>query len=822
MIYPESNVRRGSAYLFVIGIISILVIFVLFFSRNATSRRFSTRMMTDEKKAEAVAEAAVDLVMGFVKEKMNDATDLNFYTYFRFPCDLTQASLGTADGKNIPLNLGSYNAPIEMHGNEPALSPIKSLIDELGGEDYVKVKVFCSVVYAEAFAARKDGYQVVGQSKKSAGAVGDSAKFLDSVSNLGASGDGSLSSYNSDWKLDFKLPNQTYTEKRNIKINGVPWGFKTKKKEVTITRLPPYESELKVLGTIWVKVVDELAGVTWFELKPSDPQGSMVVDVMDIIKDYLALPAACTLLTMEAVRDIAMQGDHNSSGLYWQATGLTNEISNDYDNLAPAIKNLVKSDSYGSNPQVVEKTGVFQLRAEVEYLPNGPDGKKIEKNLVANRPFKVSDIHPPAPEYTFFVANSNLLFEGGGDNPMGANLGNAINWSPSYSVASICFHNLPGGEYDNITGFSGGSGPRVQVPGMVRINSRQEMWVNTFIGTLEEPDLTEFNSLVNKKSVANYNVLPTFRWKDGGAAQRHHEVEFPVLSETNWGDDLWLPTGFENLVGVLELCTALQGPVLFFGKSFIEYPLGMRLEAKMKQKYANLVLSTKLIGDKNSPHDRSEVNLRYQNREKKYGIDGMPGYSGSGDWSPDDYKNMPANVYSLMQYAKKATHFYRSEAEFWADAKRFTGGVYDCTGVTYIIGGLTVNSVLKVKGNGILVVKENINLKKNVERVGDSTFTLMARAGAIVISSGCNKIEASCFSNYSPMIDTTNKVEIHGNLVCNEFDRADVDYLEVFFDSANCRITPLSVMRDVGKFEPKRYIVSIADNWTSYKFQKKE
>lgn len=822
MIYPEAKIRQGSAYLFVIGVISILVIFVMFFFRSTTSRRFSTRMMTDEKKAEAVAEAAVDLVMGFVKEKMNDNSDMNFYTYFRLPCDLTQDSLGTSDGKNIPLDLANYNEPIEMHGNEPALSPIKSLVDELGGEDLVKIKVFCSVTYAEAFAARKDGYQVVGQSKKSVGAVGASAKFLDSISNLGASGDGSLSSYNSDWKLDFKLPNQTYSETHKITILGIPSGFKAKKREVTITRLSPYDTELKVLGTINVKVVDELVGITWFELKPPDPDASMMIDVMSVIKDYITLPANCTLLSMEALRDQAMAGDHNGSGIYWQATGLTNAISNDYGSLAPAIKNRVDSDPYGGNPQVVEKTGVLQVKAEVEFYPNGPEGKKIEKTLVANRPFKVSDIQPPAPEYSFFIANSNLLFEGGGDNPMGVSLGNAINWSPTYSVASICIHNLPGGEYDQITGFSGGSGPRVQVPGMVRINSRQEMSINTFIGTLEEPDLTEFNALVNKKSISNYNVLPTFRWKDGPAAQRVHEVEFPVLSDTNWGDDMWLPTGFENLIGVLELCTALQGPALFFGKAHIEYPLGMRLEAKMKQRYANLVFSTKPIGAKNSPHDRSEINLRYINKEKKYGIDGMPGYSGSGDWSPDNYNNMPANVYSLMQYAKKATHFYRSEAEFWADSKRFDGGAYDCTGVTYIIGGLSTKGILKVKGNGILVVKEDINLNHNVERVGDATFTLMARAGSIIVSGGCNKIEASCFSNYSPMINTTTKVEIHGNLVCNEFDRGDVDYLEVYYDSANCRISPLSVMRDVGKFEPKRYIVSIADNWTSYKFQKKD
>lgn len=816
------SMRKGSAYLFVIGVISVLVVIVLFFFRSTTARRFSTRMMSDEKKAEAVAEASIDLVMGFVKEKMNDKTDLNFYNFFRLPCNLTTSSLGTADGKNIPLNLNSYSSPIEMLGNEPALSPIKYLIDELGGEEFVKLKVTCNVVYAEAFAARKSGYQVVGVSKKSVPAVGVSAKFLDSVANLSGPGDGSLSSYNSDWKVDFKLPNQTYVMSHSLKLKLKSWQkklVKVKRNEIRITRQTPYDTALMVLGEIWVRVT--VAGATVFKLYPSDANGSMTIDVMKYIKDFVNLDPKYTLLTMEALRDQAMDGDHNAAGMQWQASGLTNAISNDYGNLAPAIKSKINADSYGANPQVVEKTGVLQISAEVIYFPNGADGKAINKTLVAQRPFKVSDMQPPAPEYSFFIANSNLLFEGGGDNPGGVSLGSAINWSPIYSVASVCIHNLPGGEYDQITAFNGGSGPRVQVPGMVRINSRQEMAVNTYIGTTEEPELTEFNALVNKKSTANYNVLPTFRWNDSPAGQRFHEVEFPVIRETIYIDD-YTPPGFKNLMNVISLCTALEGPTQFFGKCFLEYPLGMRLEAPMKQRYANLVLSVRPIGGEDDPFDFSEVHIKYTNKEKKYGLDGMPGYSTLSDWSPDRHECMPANLYSLMQYAKKATHFYRSEGEFWADAKRFPGGVYDCTGVTYIVGELTINKPLKVKGDGILVVKSNIDINQNVLRDGDSSFSLIARAGSITMGGSCTKVEASCYSNYAPVVDSTNKIEVHGNLICNEFDRGSVDHLEVFFDSANCRISPLSVMRDVGKFEPKRYIVSVADNWASYKFVKKD
>lgn len=803
-----SQNRNGSAYLFVIGVISVLAIIVVFFFKNTSSRRFSTRMMTDEKKAEAVAEAAVDLTMGFIKEKMNKPEDLNFYPFFRYPCKLTKASLGNDTGKNIPLQLAPYQEPIEMLGNTPALQPLKYIIDELGGEDNVTVKVDCKVIYAEAFASRRDDYQVVGVSKKSVPAAGTSAKFLDSFSSAPAD-DGSLGDYHSTWKIDFKLPNQTYEDSHKIYVSGIGALLKPK---VTVTRLAPYDTELKVKGEI--SVIDKTIGP---------------IDVMeDYIRDFLNIDSKYPLLTMEAVRDQAMQGDHNKSSLRWKASNLAGEINNSYNSIPAAIKGKIDSDPYGSNPQVVEKGGILQISAHVEYFPNGKSGKAIEKTLVANRPFKVTDVQPPAPEYSLFIANSNLLFEGGGDNPSGMNLGDAIDFlppdPPAMAIASICVHNIPGGEYDKITGLTGTSaGAKSQVPGIVRINSRGEMAVNSYLGTKDEPDLTEFNALVNSKAMPNHTVLPTFRWNTSPSGQRYHEVEFPVISDINNYDQEWKPNGFKNLLNILSLCTALEGPIQFFGRCFVEYPLGFRLEAKMKQRFARMVLTVKPKGTSGGS-DVSQIRIKYSNERKKYGIDGMEGYTSGGDWSPDDYACMPANVYSLLQYAKKATYFYRTQDEFWADSKRFdSAGVYNCEGVTYIMDSLVIpGSGLKVRGNGILVAKTNITVNGKVERVDDAIFTLMARVGYVHFTSGCSEVQASVFSNCSPIFETTSQLAIKGNFVINEFVRADIDFLDVYFDSAAVRISPVSVMRDVGKFEPKRYHVSVAENWSSYKFAKKE
>jgi hypothetical protein len=820
----QFNRKNGSAYLFVIGAISILTILVIFFLKANTSRRFSTRMMSDEKKAEALAESAVELAMGYIRENMNNPGSGDYYFPFRYPCELTTDGIGSDDAKNIPLDLTHYSAPfLEMEGSVSALEPVEYIIEELGGSDNVELKVSLSVPYAEAFSAKKDGYEVVGVSEKSIEPVGNSAMFLDSASSLSSGGsDGSLASINSDWKLDFKLPDHTYSDDHKVYIKGVPWPADVKKSIVTVTRLAPGGPSLEVLGTLDIKV--EVLGVTVYRLKPSDPDGSMLVNVVETMREYVNLDDSAQNLTMEALRDQAMEGDADGSGLVWEASKFINEIRNEWDGLNSLIKGKINSDPYGSRPQVVEKGGVLQIKAEVKYWPNGKSGKMIEKNLIANRPFKVTDIQPPAPEYSFFVANSNLLFEGD-DNPMGVSLGAPIDWSPTFSVASICVHNLPGGEYDNLSGLRGSTldeGKKAQIPGMVRINSRQEMEINTFLGAASEPYLTEFNSLVNQKDITRFSILPTFRWNDSPAPNTQYEVHFPVIMDIPLADD-WACTGFENLLSFLENCNAVAGPSQFFGKCFIEYPLGMSIEAAMKQKYGSGVFQVKPTGENGaSPQDVSEIKITYTNKTKKYGIKGKDGYSSCSHWSPDAESCKPANVYSLLQYAKKATHFYASEEEFWADSERFPGGVYDCTGVTYVRGSLNINSEFKVKGTGILVVKDNIYATENVVRDdNDTIFTLMARAGLMHISGNCGLIEASCYSNVSPLIDRTEKFEINGNFVANEFVREDLDYLEIDYNSAAVRVSPLSVMRDVGKFDPKRYIVTVADNWSSYKFEKK-
>ncbi|MEW6712630.1 MAG: hypothetical protein AB1403_22620, partial [Candidatus Riflebacteria bacterium] len=609
--------KKGSAYLIVIGAISVLTIVAIFFLRANTSKRFTTRMMSDEKKAEALAESAVDLVMGYLREKMNDPASQDYYLPFRFPCELKKDNLGDNSGKNIPLEIDPYNDPIlELEGSTSALEPLEYIITELGGPDNVKLKVSVKVPYAEAFSAKKNGYDVVGVSERSKQAKGASAQFYDSVTNLtSGSSDGSLSSVNSDWKLDFKLPNHTYQQTHKVHLPEAPdWAIK--RDDVVVTRMEPYDTSLFVHGDLYIHVDAIVKEVKIF---PDDENGSMTIDVMEKIAEYVGAEQKADgtfeLLTMESLRDQAMEGDHNSTGLTWQASELIDQIESGWSALPDPVKNLIKAEPYGSKPQVVEKTGVLSIKAEVEYWPNGPTGKKIMRTLIANKPFKVSDIQPPAPEYSFFVANSNLLFEDD-DNPLGVSLGGAINWSPAYSVASICIHNLLDGEYETMNGLqgsTGGGGAKSQVPGMVRINSRGEMKINTYLGTKEQPYLTEFNALVHQAAISNYKVLPTFKWNDSPSPSAQYEIHFPVIKETSLSSD-WPCTGVKNMLNFLSLCDALEGPSQFFGKCFMEYPLGMVVEAPLKQKYGTTIIQVKPIGKSDSPNDFSEIRIKYINK----------------------------------------------------------------------------------------------------------------------------------------------------------------------------------------------------------------
>ncbi|NLI75385.1 MAG: hypothetical protein GX442_02940 [Candidatus Riflebacteria bacterium] len=821
----QRSFRKGSAYLIVIGVISVILVIVLGFFRGNIARHFTTRIMSNEKRAEALAESVAELVLRRIKDTMNDPSEANFYPLFRYPLVFDGASnfkSGDASGKaNVPLDIDPYSTPLTFdlvaNPTTEGLEAAQSLITEMGGTSHVtKLNVDVEVIQAEAFSSKKDDYQVAAVSVKHAPAQGDSAKMLDKLTPTAPSY-GALSQLVGVIDFQFYLPNTTLNplnvttqDQHEIDVDaGIFSGLVDA--TVYLTKL----SATKVRARIRV------------ECPGHDIDESKEIDFEEVFKKYVDIGARP--LALSSILDMIMGSTDLSRD--WGATVFNSAANNGYSAIPGAIKGKINGGSPFSPPQVVEKGLMLRVTVEVEYKPQGAGGKTILRTLIADREFKVSDIQPVGPEYTFFVANSDLVNE---DFSMG--LGTPIKWyeappnesTPAIGIATISIHHIPQKKYDTLDGLSGGSSgadSTCQVPGMLRVNANGKMTINTFLGTKDEPTLTEYNALAGNKFVAKpFQLVPMFQWKDKSPV---HEVDFPVVKHLNRVWSPYNPYGVETLKNLLDFCDALTAPTLLFGDGHFEYPLGLKGEAYLDMRHANVKVRVDPRGQDSSPKDITRTYIDYKNLEKPYGLPGLPSYDGSCRWDPVDYTFMPANLYSTLQYAKKADHFYEDEGQFWADAERFSGGVYDCTGVTYVKGNLNIGnapgSEFKVKGKGLLVVKGNITATKDVKRQGapgETVFGLIARQGALNVTGACHRIEAACYSNSSVYTAAGHGLVIDGNLVTNDFQRSFCHSLEVFYNGPACRISPLSVIRDVGKYEPKRYHVSVGKKWSRFEFLK--
>ena len=154
------------------------------------------------------------------------------------------------------------------------------------------------------------------------------------------------------------------------------------------------------------------------------------------------------------------------------------------------------------------------------------------------------------------------------------------------------------------------------------------------------------------------------------------------------------------------------------------------------------------------------------------------------------------------------------------------GGLKDTDGSILLEGVYYIKDDVKLeettfKGHGLIVAKLDIDINGNITTADDETTVgLIARVGALTFN--CDEVHAACFSNAAPIFPNggTKPTKIYGNLVCNFFNRRDVLDAEVFYDNRVTTITPLASLRKAGKFEPKRYYVAFADNWSKFVYEK--
>lgn len=953
--------KQGSAIITIIVAIVVLTILALSFISSKSQRANINKYLSDEKKAETLAESVSDLVLSYIKSNSNKEDKAkNLYYFLRMP--MKYKDLAIADGANYQLDIPASNKLDDELYNH-VKTTIEPVIEELDWKDKVKITSSCEISNAEAFGPSKNVYRVTGINKEHLEATGNSAKFLDSdINSISFTADGD-DWKPSDWKLDIGFPgnNDNYIEKDfkvRIKLSSgasdavneiqsisnllddAKNDLASAKNDLENAPEDATEEQLKALQdavTEAEETVNQIqadydsafsnyenysSNVNSGGLKvtvtlkvtrgtdPEDPSNTMYLDpikaglsgFLKFVMKMLGLKTSYDLDPINIkkiiedskffpdIRPVAMQGlkkkvmgedpaNYNFQEYVQGIQGRMTEVVGDFGS------DHTLDSSVNSNPMVIEKGAILRITTKVEYKQN--ETKTITRELVSEIPFKVSDVQPIAPEYSFFIANSSLITNPDDDiddeHVLGTpidlnNADDTVTSTQAYKAAGrFIVHNLPFdgdkpsyGEVGNSTG---------RVPGMVRVNCNYEKKgdpvteLRSFIGCFEEPQLTELNQMLtpNYTSLPNkFKTRPAFYWV-GDTPKRKHEVEFPVLfEERDIAHKIEIP-GVKGFVDVYRRggFNVVMVPTLLYGMGHMEYPLGINAEGPINSVYSRIRVRAKpaaLVCPKADPvvTDTTEIYYDYEpvttyspstddngeayafddtaNDPTKYGgpayygMVGYPCYNANGTWkSNSDYKYMPANCYDAMQYAKKATRFYEKGSEFMADCKKLikNGGLKDETGNVVLSGVYYIKDSLNLpesegedeitfKGNGLIVVNKGvIDIKRNIKRADDNTTVgIIARTGFITFN--CDEVYAACFSNAAPSFPNggIKPTKIYGNLVCNYFNRKDVLDAEIFYDNRITSVTPLASLRKVGKFEPKRYYVEFANNWSKFNYEK--
>ena len=829
--------------------------------------------MSDEKKAESLAESATDFIVKFIKKNANVHDDTNEVnsTHIEPIYYLLRAPLkANGSGENFKLDVSQAKPVEKVEDVVNFMGLLEPSIKEIGWEGKVEITSSCELANAEFFTPYDSDYKVPTIDYPHLLAEGKSAKFLDDVDDSNSGCENYSEDWApSDWKLRLKFPNGEPL-KEEIEIKTV--GRHKLDVDLEISRMPednPNSTDMHIEGHTEVTFANVDVDFD-YDLKIQEK-----MDDSNIFPDLDGYPK-----NMRGIRDAFT----NDTTPRYEFSKYVSEIKSRKSTLDGNYKKYI--DGFNINdtdlensPYYIEKGGVLRITTNVKYKKT--DTITIEKNLVTEIPFKVSDLQPMAPEYTFFIANSTNVSDQGDivDSVTNHKLGDPIemnkNTYASYNAdppaGAFIVHNVPvEGNKINYSAFDKGD----RVPGMVRINSDfdpgspKATKVKSFLGIKDQPYLNELNKFFtpfNEDFTVNkFNTRVSFLWegikKGNSEPARYHEIEFPLLFEKDRAHESTGTTGMDNILQVFKTSgfQLYSVPTLLFGICHMEYPLGLRAEGPINSEFSRLrifVNPEQKVGAFYKKKDRTKVWFDYVTvstyakdgdvyddytnsspgkemgngyEPATFGMQDYKGYNPNASWNSNgDYQYSPANCYDALQYAKKATKYYENEKEFNSDLDKEVakGGLKDTdgsiklNGVYYIKDGdLTFSKAIKYSGHGLIVCKKGIiTISKNIERKDDkSSLGIIARIGYIRFNT--SKVVAACFSNNAP--DCTNtKMDLYGNLVCNNFVRKKFVDVNIYYDNTVCNVTPFASLRKIGKLEPKRYAVAFSDNFSKYAFE---
>lgn len=833
-----------------LGVIFVLSIVGFMLSRMTTAGRWNTVLTSNEKRAEECAESAANMTFKIVKDNMNDYRIFwklfsnpkdalyNWFMYFRLPAPVAEAYVDPvnfegAKDNGIDVQLDLFNnvlfKPLYEMGityiydtespdpNAP-LAPLKSMCEAMGG----RVRITSTGRIKKAFGILADGkdYVVGGVEvplRKVTGFLGnmfDKAKIKGNDVVTKATG-----------KLKDPTGDGDSSEKPNIDL---------------LNFLPD-------TPIIDPGVLDGcIEQITIIVQGTPIPVGPILKPIIHKIIEKI-----CQKLKLD-IRSIAKK-----------IFGETFQFSIDFSAITSKIEDAIHKclpdclQAFAGNISwdiTVEKQGIFEVETVVEYTPSYPNGKTIRKKLLAQKEFRVADIQPIAPDYSFFVANSKKLYESQIENTDDWEGDDQIDWNAGNG--DIVIHNMPSLKaiWNTLTEvFSLDIKDvcrKAQLPGLVRINGTKKMPIKltmfpkfsfdfNFIRKMEILSLLlghkEGSSKCGGKhdKKENHSIIPKVK-----------SVRYNFFADGDPFDWGYFGGGNPGGAGSYWLPIAPRfGRTLLMGNFHLEFPLSLRVEGYLTKVYSHIkMLLVKIyippipiIGflGLDIPIPWFWANAY----EEPYGFCRYPCYDPSKAdeaaeaFDPNEAGNLPANVYSPSQYLKKASYFYNSSAEFRRDIENrsieYNGKkTFICDGVTFVNDNLWLKD-MHVMGRGIIVAAANVHIDGNITREdydqdGNATIlSIVARNGSLLTGYGKREVSACLFADKGIQVPTGGELKVHGNLCLNRINRKDIDgNIDVYYESNHSRSSLLSMIRVISKYDPTRYYVTFSSKLASFQFVK--